>query len=61
LSNNSLNTSIVPKVISAVYRTPPDHPYPAALDGAMKVWSATTKTHDPKKMVIFASTAQANV
>ena len=49
------------KVISIDYRMPPDHPYPAALDDAMKVWVATTKSHDPKKMAIFGSSAGGNL
>jgi pimeloyl-ACP methyl ester carboxylesterase len=36
---------------------PPDAPYPAGLDDAMKVWKATAKTHDPRKMAIFGSSA----
>lgn len=45
------------KVISVDYRTPPDFPYPAALDDAMTVWKAATKMANPKNMAIFGSSA----
>src|SRR5437868_3711708 len=45
------------KVIVVDYRTPPDHPYPAALDDAMTVWKAAVKMAAPKNMAIFGSSA----
>jgi monoterpene epsilon-lactone hydrolase len=45
------------KVISVDYRTPPDDPYPAALDDAMTVWKAAVKLADPRNMAIFGSSA----
>src|SRR5262249_21943959 len=45
------------KIISADYRTPPDHPNPPAPDDAMTVWKAAVKMADPKDMAIFGSSA----
>jgi monoterpene epsilon-lactone hydrolase len=45
------------KVIVVDYRTPPDFPYPAALDDAMTVWKAALKMAQPKNIAIFGSSA----
>jgi monoterpene epsilon-lactone hydrolase len=49
------------KVVAVDYRVPPDHPYPAALDDAMTVWKALTKTMPAKNMAIFGSSAGGNL
>jgi acetyl esterase/lipase len=49
------------KVIAVDYRVPPDHPYPAALDDAMTVWKALSKTMPAKNMAIFGSSAGGNL
>ena len=45
------------RVVVVDYRMPPDAYFPAALDDAMTVWKAVLKTHDPRKMAIFGSSA----
>jgi epsilon-lactone hydrolase len=43
------------RVVSVDYRMPPDHPYPTALDDAMKVWREVVKTHNPKNVAILGT------
>lgn len=45
------------KVIAVDYRMPPEAYFPAALDDAMTVWTAATRTTDPKRMGIIGSSA----
>jgi monoterpene epsilon-lactone hydrolase len=45
------------KVISIDYRMPPEGYFPAALDDAMTVYKAASKTADPRNMAVFGTSA----
>lgn len=45
------------RVLSIDYRMPPDHPYPAALNDAYAVYKELLKSHDPKKISVFGTSA----
>lgn len=45
------------RVISVDYRMPPDFPFPAALDDAIAVYRELLKSHEPRKIGIFGTSA----
>jgi acetyl esterase/lipase len=45
------------KVVSVDYRMPPEAYFPAALDDVVTVWREALKTHSPKTMAVFGSSA----
>ena len=45
------------EVISVDYRMPPDFPFPAALDDSLAVWKEVVKSHDPKNVGLFGTSA----
>ncbi|MGZ3314767.1 MAG: alpha/beta hydrolase [Caulobacteraceae bacterium] len=47
--------------VSVDYRTPPDHPFPAAPEDCFAVYKALIETHDPARIVIGGSSAGGNL
>jgi monoterpene epsilon-lactone hydrolase len=47
------------KVISVLYRMAPEHPFPAAVEDAIAVYKDVLKTHKPKNIGIYGTSAGA--
>jgi monoterpene epsilon-lactone hydrolase len=45
------------ETVSVDYRMPPAAPFPAAVDDSVAVWRELTKTHNPRSMALFGSSA----
>lgn len=49
------------RVLSIDYRTPPDHPFPAAPDDVLTVWKSILQDHDPKLVAMGGTSAGAGL
>ena len=47
------------RVIAVLYRLAPEHPFPAGLDDIIAVYKAELKTHMPKNIAIYGTSAGA--
>ncbi len=47
------------KVVAALYRLAPEHPYPAAVDDAIAVYKELLKSYKPDHVVIYGTSAGA--
>jgi acetyl esterase/lipase len=47
------------RVVTALYRMAPEHPFPAAVDDASAVYRELLKTHPADKIVVFGTSAGA--
>ena len=50
-----------PATVSVDYRTPPDHPFPAAPEDCFAVYRALIEQHRPERIVIGGSSAGGNL
>jgi acetyl esterase/lipase len=47
------------RVVSVYYRMAPEHPFPAAVDDTVAVYRELLKTHKPKKIALYGTSAGA--